>query len=470
MKRFLLLSILLLLTTHAQAQVVIQLTKIPEQTPKGAVLYAAGSFNSWSAADPAYAFTRTADEGYKLTLPASIAGSVEFKITKGSWATVETDAHHQDIANRQLTIGSKPAIVELQVAGWKDAGQNSGLAACRSTALQPQVQILDTAFQMPQLQRQRRIWIYLPNDYNTAAKKHYPVLYMHDGQNVFDACTSFSGEWGVDETLSQLQQQGLDAAGCIVVAVDNGGAERLNELSPWRNTEYGGGQGKQYIDFLVHTLKPYIDVHYRTLTGREFTGIAGSSMGGLISTYAALKYPLVYSKVGVFSPAFWFAKDSLFQYVGQNPANTATRFYFVSGTTESETMAPLMQTMYTTLRQQRVPTQNLAYAALQDGKHAEWFWKREFLAAYQMLYKEGQEPTALACSIHTGLAADKLQVDLPVGVRTAQLEIVDSTGRSRLRIKVKSGSEVSVGQLAQGEYVLRVSASKQSSTQLFDKE
>ncbi|QJX48141.1 alpha/beta hydrolase [Hymenobacter taeanensis] len=396
-------------------------------------------------------------------------GDIEFKITRGSWNTVETDAQQQDIANRHLNVSSGPTVVELQVANWKDNGAGGAQKPCRSTALNPNVQILAADFYIPQLKRQRRVWIYLPNAYVADSAKRYPVLYMHDGQNVFDACTGFSGEWGVDETLSQLQLQGLDATGCLVVAVDNGGSERLNELSPWRNPEYGGGQGEQYVDFLVQTLKPYIDAHYRTLTGREFTGIAGSSMGGLISTYAALQYPEVYSKVGVFSPAFWFAKDSLFQYVNQHPAKPATRFYFVSGTTESETMAPLMQKMHAVLAEQGVPAQTLAYSTPADGKHAEWFWKREFAAAYQMLYPADQ-PAALACGVFNSAAPDKLRIALPAGIRTAKLELLGVDGQPRLRKKVQAGKEVSVGQLRKGQYLLRMSVGKQSSTQLYFKD
>jgi predicted alpha/beta superfamily hydrolase len=251
--------------------------------------------------------------------------------------------------------------------------------------LQPNVQLVSATFEMPQLKRTRRVWIYLPNDYAANPAKRYPVLYMHDGQNVFDACTSFAGEWGVDETLSELQQQGLDASGSIVVAVDHGGTERLNELSPWRNLKLGGGQGDQYVDFLVKTLKPYIDVHYRTLPGREFTGIAGSSMGGLISTYAALKYPNVYSKVGVFSPAFWFAEKSFLQYLRQHPANPDTRFYFVCGTTEGGNMVPLMQATHDALARGGVLAANLSFNPRPDGQHSEWFWRREFSAAYRWL-------------------------------------------------------------------------------------
>ena len=114
------------------------------------------------------------------------------------------------------------------------------------------------------------------------------MLYLHDGRNVFDAATSFSGERGVDETLDQLHASGQDAGGAIVVAVDNGGEYRADEYIPWpsaalKDQPHRGGQGSQYVDFLVYTLKSYIDAHYRTRPEAAHTAIAGSSLGGLIS-------------------------------------------------------------------------------------------------------------------------------------------------------------------------------------------
>lgn len=459
----------MLSATIGSAQTLIRITKVPALTPAGATLYLVGSCNSWNPSSADYAFTRTSDGVYQCRLPHTLKGPLEFKITRGSWPTAETDAQHQDIANRRYTIGDESAVLEVQVAAWKDLGQASGLAPCQSTALKPNVQILDTAFYMPQLKRKRRIWVYLPNGYADAPQERYPVLYMHDGQNVFDACTSFSGEWGIDEALGQLQQQGR-ASGTIVVAVDNGGAERLNELSPWKNPEYGGGQGDQYVDFLVGTLKPYIDAHYRTFTGREFTGIAGSSMGGLISTYAALKYPQVYGKVGVFSPAFWFAKDSLFRYVRQHPANPKTRFYFVSGTTESETMVPLMQDLRDSLQRGGVPADNQTYSTPADGKHAEWFWKREFPAAYRWLYEQDGaiydyrlRSRPLPYSAFLNQAQDQLSVYLPT--KKGEVAILDQAGHVLLKQRVTTGTSVAVGQLASGIYLLRVSGGKQTGQQ-----
>lgn len=327
----------------------------------------------------------------------------------------------------------------------------------RHTAL-PNVTVLAEDFAMPQLQRTRRVWVYLPTDYATTQHR-YPVLYLHDGQNVFDEYTSFAGEWGVDETLSQLQAQKQDR-GCIVVAIDNGGDNRLNEYSPWRNPKYGGGEGEAYARFLVETLKPYIDAHYRTLTGRAYTGIAGSSMGALISVYAALRYPQAFSKVGVFSPAFWFAKDSLDSYIRQATPRLPTRFYFVAGEQESPTMVPYMAEVRNLLRDTGSLPTDLNYATRPDGKHSEWFWRREFPAAYQWLYRPADVAGTLAAVPPLRYAAylspdqQHLVVQLPPEVRKARLRIEDATGRSIVTQKVRNGATVAVAALAPGNYTL----------------
>ncbi|WP_162303537.1 alpha/beta hydrolase-fold protein [Hymenobacter sediminis] len=460
---------MLLWMSGAHAQTTFKLTQVPPCTPAGATLYLAGSFNNWQPGSPTYAFNRNPNDGtYQLTLPASVTGNLTYKITRGSWETVETDAAGNDVPNREFTAGQGVGEVTLTVLNWKDLSAKPVARACQSTARRPNVQVISTEFAMPQLGRTRRVWVYLPNDYAANTAKRYPVLYMHDGQNVFDACTSFSGEWGVDEALSQLQQQGLDAVGCIVVAVDNGGSERMNELSPWKNLEYGGGQGDQYVDFLVQTLKPYIDLHYRTLSGREFTGIAGSSMGGLISTYAALKYPQVYSKVGVFSPAFWFAKDSLFGYLQQHRPQPGTRFYFVSGTTESETMVPLMKAVHDTLARAKV---SLQYTIPADGKHAEWFWQREFPAAYQWLYgrKDDANPEPLAYSAYLNPEQNRLEVYLPQDHEKGRVEVLNSEKQVVLAKKVKSRRAVDMRRLLPGSYEIRVSADRQQGRQYLRK-
>lgn len=254
-----------------------------------------------------------------------------------------------------------------------------------STA-QPNVQILDTAFLMPQLNRTRKVWLYLPPDYETSVKR-YPVIYMHDGQNLFDQSTAFAGEWEVDETLNKLHREG--DFGAIVVGIDNGARKRLDEYSPWANKVYGGGEGDEYIEFIRQTLKPFIDDKYRTKTGPENNCLWGSSMGGLISTYGVVKYPETFGKAGVFSPAYWFSFDSLSQTISNHSKDLShLKLIQVAGEKEGSNMKVFIQKITDEMVGQKVPLSNMKVKIDPDGAHNEAYWRREFAAAYQWLFKQ----------------------------------------------------------------------------------
>jgi metallo-beta-lactamase class B len=363
------------------AQVVLKLTRLPADTAPTDTIFVAGSFNNWNPHDPAYALRPNADGSRQVALPAGL-GPVEYKFTLGSWERAELDAQHQPLPNRRADT-SRPQELPHEILSWDNQPQ----AALKKHTASPQVRVLAENFDMPQLGRQRRVWLYLPADYARHPQRRYPVLYLHDGQNVFDEATSFSGEWGVDEALDRLHAAGQDAGGAIVVAVDNGGEFRADEYIPWPNTGLKkGGQGSAYVDFLAQTLKPYIDSHYRTRPEAAHTGVAGSSLGGLISLYAALRYPQVFGRIGLFSPAFWVCNDSLKRYFASHPAAPGTKFYFVCGPKESPSMLPQMVGWRDALRAGGVPAANLHLQAPADGEHREWFWQREFPAAYQWLF------------------------------------------------------------------------------------
>lgn len=182
--------------------------------------------------------------------------------------------------------------------------------------------------QSPQLKRQRDILAYLPRSYD-AGNRRYPVVYMQDGQNLFDAATSFAGEWRVDETLEAAEPE----VEVIVVAIPNAGEQRCDEYSPWEDPESGGGSGDAYLDFVVHTVKPRVDAAFRTLPGREHTGIAGSSMGGLISLYALFHHRDTFGFAGAMSPSLWFAERAIFPLVQSAPVPPG-RLYLDVGTGE----------------------------------------------------------------------------------------------------------------------------------------
>ncbi|MES2431435.1 MAG: alpha/beta hydrolase-fold protein [Bacteroidota bacterium] len=365
--------LLLLIQGSLFAQLTIEITKAPINTPAGDI-YLAGTFNSWNEVDANYKMQKPSNK-YTITFQPNV-GVLEFKFTRGSWATVEGNITGNDIANRSYNYTGGKDTLRIVIRGWKGIANNSTTTDNTS--------ILNNNFPIPQLNTTRRIWLYLPPDYYSTSKT-YPVIYMHDGQNVFDVATSFSGEWQVDETLNTLHGQGDH--GAIIVGIDNGGTERLNELSAWYNSSYGGGKGERYTQFIVNTLKPYIDSLFRTRKDPANTGIIGSSMGGLISTYAAIEYPHVFARVGNLSPAYWFAKDSNNIQIQNRGKRNDQKFYFVSGTTESSTMVSDMQKVYTTLTQVSFNSNNLNFITRADGQHAEWFWAREFGPAYQWLFK-----------------------------------------------------------------------------------
>jgi predicted alpha/beta superfamily hydrolase len=245
------------------------------------------------------------------------------------------------------------------------------------------VQVISTDFLIPQLKRTRRIWIYLPEDYTKDPLKRFPVLYMQDGQNVFDDSTAFAGEWGVDEYLD-----GLKDGQCIVVAIDNGGEKRMREYNPYDNKKYGKGEGKKYVDFLVKTLKPFIDKKYRTLTDKEHTLIAGSSMGALISLYAVLQYPKVFGYVGAFSPSFWITDSKIFTDIKKKGRKVSSFIYLYGGKKEGSDMVTNILKASEVMPSKSNP--KLVTMIRDEGEHNEVRWRLEFPLFYQAVLGEAK--------------------------------------------------------------------------------
>ncbi|WP_448702701.1 alpha/beta hydrolase-fold protein [Mucilaginibacter sp. AW1-3] len=369
MKR-LLLFFAFLLSAHilfAQVKVNFVIKNLPVQMPEPKSIYMAGNFNDWSPAKAAWQFTNN-------SLQQNLApGNYEYKLVRGSWDKVECGPNGAGFGNRSLHL-VHDTTVYLTVADWQDLHP----PIQRTHTASANVHIITEKFDMPQLGKQRRVWIYLPKGYQTGKQK-YPVIYMHDGQNLFDGYTSGFGEWGVDEFMDSLkagQQQ------FIVVGVDHGGDARVVEYSPYAS-KYGQPLGDKYVDFLVETLKPYIDSHYRTLTDARHTAVAGSSMGGLISMYAELKYPRVFGSAGVFSPAFWI-NPPIYEYAKAHAAQ-AKRFYFVCGDQEGDTMDTDMLKMADISRNSGLSLKNTPTTVIKGAKHNEAQWRGAFPAFYQWL-------------------------------------------------------------------------------------
>ncbi|MGZ5200102.1 MAG: alpha/beta hydrolase [Telluria sp.] len=265
-------------------------------------------------------------------------------------------------------------------------------APARPSTAGPGVQLLPTLLEMPGLNRQRQIRIYLPPDYATSHKR-YPVLYMHDAQNLFDDTTSYAGEWKVDETLDQLAREGK--LELIVVGIDNGKDKRMNELNPWTTDRFGAGEGHEYMDFIVKKLKPLVDRTYRTLPDRTHTAIMGSSMGGLISHYAIAEYPQVFSKAGVFSPAYWTVPAS-YGYIAAKPLPRDARVFMLMGGDEGDTMVPDVKVMADVVRRTGLPADHMVLKIVPGEHHNEGFWSKQFGEAVQWLF--APEPRKLVAA------------------------------------------------------------------------
>jgi predicted alpha/beta superfamily hydrolase len=248
----------------------------------------------------------------------------------------------------------------------------------------------------PQLRNKRDLYVLLPPSYHLSNRR-YPVVYMHDGQNLFDRSTSYVGEWEVDETMQRLAGEGIEA---IIVGLANTGKTRVQEYSPFDSSRFGVGQGDQYLDFLTRTVKPCVDADFRTLTDRASTGILGSSMGGLISLYAYFRHPSVFGFAGVMSPSIWYAYGAILGYVWNAPTSSG-RIYLDTGTHEMTSWANRIhfdaphrryhataQAVRDLLRDKGYRLdQDLRFVEDRDGTHHESAWARRLPDALRFLLK-----------------------------------------------------------------------------------
>jgi predicted alpha/beta superfamily hydrolase len=177
--------------------------------------------------------------------------------------------------------------------------------------------------------------VYLPPDYNESEGR-YPVLYLHDGQNLFDAATAFAGnDWGLDELAEELIQSG-EIGPLIIVGVYNAGEKRVAEYTHVQDRRGRGGRARAYAKFLVGDLKPFIDSEYRTLEERVNTGLGGSSLGGLVTLYLGLHYPEIFGKLIVMSPSVWWANRAILREIRKLRERLPQQIWLDIGTCEGQ--------------------------------------------------------------------------------------------------------------------------------------
>jgi predicted alpha/beta superfamily hydrolase len=444
---------LLIFSVHAQ--VTFTLVSIPDYTPEADQIYIAGSFNGWNPGNPQYKLEKNESNLWQITLNGFSNGeTIQFKFTRGSWTTVEKDTEGEEIGNRSYTFGNG-GTVDITIHNWADnSGQGSNSTAAEN------VHILNEEFYMPQLNRNRRIWIYLPPDYEQS-QKNYPVIYMHDGQNLFDVETSFIAEWEVDETLNDLASRGYNVP--IVVGVDNGGNHRANEYLPYFFSNLNaGGEGDEYMEFIVETLKPFIDNEYRTLPDRQNTGIIGSSFGGVISFYGALKHQDVFGKCGPFSPAYWANYDHLFADLAEIGFQHDVRFYQNAGQNEGDQYILAMHQMEESLNS--AGFEHTHSVVISGGDHNEATWAGDFENAYLWLFPEYSTATTIyertqdwQPKLYPNPARDFIKIRLSGETPVSSIRITNIDGRLVKEYK-NAVKNIHVGDLQSGIYYISFNA------------
>ena len=222
--------------------------------------------------------------------------------------------------------------------------------------------------------------------------RRYPVLYFHDGQNVFDARTSFVGEWHADEALEQLATEGYEA---IAVAIPNDGEARMDEYNPWREANrfakgrrIVGGKGDAYLDWLVGMVKPLIDRSFPTRSERAATGVVGSSMGGLISLYALIAYPAVFGLAGVLSPSVHWNDFGILRLIEDAPLPSSRIHVDMGGREWRGMMGDARRVRDALIARGLREGESLNYVEEPYGRHNEGAWARRLPDALRFLLAE----------------------------------------------------------------------------------
>ncbi len=339
-------------------------------------VYLTGNFNKWTAEDKNYQLERVGKGKYKISLPtASLPETIEYKYMKGTWVDVEMNEYGRNTFNRKATIHSK----QLKDIVYNWGGKNYE----EVYPFKPIIKLISNEFDIPQLNRKRRIAAILPHDYDSTTKR-YPVLYLQDGQNLYSDYSPF-GSWGVDKSMTTLAEEGK--GDIIIIAIDHGGVDRIEEFNPFPTVKINNSQGRHYVDFLKDTLKPYVDAHLRTLPDRKNTAIGGSSMGGLISIYSGMRHPDVFSKLMVFSPSLWVNPNIHFEAIHISKIFNS-KIYLYAGEREGASMVPLVKHFKESLIKKGFDSTMIHIKLSIDpkGQHNEYRWGIEFPKAIKWLF------------------------------------------------------------------------------------
>ncbi len=344
-------------------------------------IYISGNFNNWRTQDTNFEMERIGSGlyHYKFDFDFEYPDKMLFKFTKGDWSDVEIDKYGNRTENR--VCEQKNGVLKQHVDKWR-----KNWLPFKQNYL-PIVQLISDEFEIPQLNRKRKIWALLPHDYD-ASNENYPVMYLQDAQNLFNENAEF-GNWEIDKKLAVMSEYKIGKI--IVIAIEHAEADRIKEYNVGK-TILGNGEGKKYIRFITDTLKPFVDKQFRTKTEREFTGIGGSSMGGLVSIFSGLMYPEVYGKLMIFSPSLWVVPKMDFANIDfSEPGDT--KIYLYAGGDESATMIDHVKKFKKNMIKNEFVEDKMKInlSINQQGKHNETYWSDEFPKAIEWLFFNNKE-------------------------------------------------------------------------------
>ncbi len=338
-------------------------------------VYISGNFNNWRTQDKEFMMEKIGSSSYHYKFPHDFDYPDEllYKFTKGDWSDVEINNEGNRTENRSTFRHT--GIQEEHVARWR-----KNWLPFKQNYL-PQVLLISDEFEIPQLNKTRKIWALLPHDYDNSSES-YPVMYLQDAQNLFNESAEF-GNWEIDKKLAVMSEYKIGKI--IIIAIEHADEDRIKEYNVGK-TILGKGEGKKYIRFVRDTLKPFIDSNFRTKKEQEFTGIGGSSMGGLVSIFSGLQNPDVFGRLMIFSPSLWVVPEIK---ISSKKATVAdTKIYLYGGGQESQTMVSDMKSFKQKLISSTFIKENtkINLSINPKGKHNEIYWSDEFPKAIEWLF------------------------------------------------------------------------------------
>jgi predicted alpha/beta superfamily hydrolase len=388
----LLLICLVLPATGALAASCVLVVSVPATTPDDAQIWITGNHDrlgNWNGKGAQ--LKEIGPKLYEFSADLPAGSEIEFKVTRGSFASVEKTAQGHEKPNRKIRIsGNKEQNERISVEAWADQ--------LASTPAQPEISGWYSLFRnvkSENLEPARDVIVWLPPSYPRNRTLRYPVIYMHDGQNLFDANTAFGGnEWGVDEVMLDY----IAGAHCgqlneaIVVGIYNT-SERMSEYTPFPDPKHSGGNGDNYVKFIVEELKPMIDKQFRTRPDRQNTFIGGSSLGGLISLYAGISHPQTFGGIIAMSPSIWWANGAIIDWLLEhNIAGYQGKIWVDMGTREGEEAIGFTRKLAGEIAKKAPELKSLRYREFSGATHSEKSWHQRLHLPLRYLLAPAERP------------------------------------------------------------------------------